>query len=70
MPNELDNYRGRTVPGPATLAACLIDLMETLYPRVIALAPEELKQGFIEEFAQMRDQWRPALEDIIRRPRR
>jgi len=66
-------YRGRPMPGPVTLAACLIELCEKLYARVIAVAraagQDEIADATIAEFEQWRDEWRPLLENIIRRGR-
>lgn len=70
MPKE---YEGRVMPGPVAMAACLIDTVETLYYRLIALhtmlGHEPEKEQMITELAEWRDEWKPQLERIIRRGR-
>lgn len=61
------------MPGPVTLAACLMELSERLYARTIAVTraagQDEVADITIAEFEAWRDEWRPLLEDIIRRGR-
>jgi len=61
------------MPGPVTVAACLLEITERLYARCIVLAhrvqDDELANEWIAEFETFRDEWRPHLEDIIRRGR-
>jgi len=67
------SYEGRPMPGPVTLAACLMEVSEKLYARLIAVArasgQDEVADITIAEFEAWRDEWRPLLEDIIRRGR-
>jgi len=57
------------MPGPVTLAACLMETCERLYARVITTAraagQEEVADLTIAEFEMWRDEWRPLLERII-----
>jgi len=68
-----DRYKGRTLPGPVTLAACLLNTIEQLYARVIAVAraggQDEVADASIAEFEAWRDEWRPLLERILDRGR-
>jgi len=61
------------MPGPVTLAACLLEIVEKLYARLIAVAraagQDEVADITIAEFEAWRDEWRPLLEEIIRRGR-
>jgi len=61
------------MPGPVTMAACLLELVERLYARLIAVAraaeQDEMADITIAEFEAWRDEWRPLLEEIIRRGR-
>jgi len=67
------SYEGRPMPGPVALAACLLEITERLYARVIAVArvsgDDEMADITIAEFEAFRDEWRPLLEQIIRRGR-
>ncbi len=66
-------YEGRTMPGPVTLAACLLELCERLFARLIVLAEKTgdsaMSDALVEEFTDFRNEWRPELERIIRKGR-
>ena len=68
------------MPGPVTLAACLLDLVESLYGRLVAnygrLAATESDAGLrdyykalesetMAEWEEFRDEWKPRLDRII-----
>jgi len=85
MANEInESRRSSLLSGPATLAACLLDIMETLYSRHLVLIQNlrdsesrpEVKQYWanlhddvVEEFEDARNEWRPRLERMIHKTR-
>lgn len=66
-------YEGRAMPGPVTLAACLLEIVERLYARLVVLAEnqgnEAMSASLTTEWEEFRNEWRPHLERIIRRAR-
>lgn len=70
MPKE---FEGRLMPGPVTLAACLLELVERLYARLIVIqranADDDGADQTMTEFEEFRNEWRPHLERVIRRGR-
>jgi len=66
-------YDHRTIPSPVVLAACLLEIVEKLYARVIAVSrlagQDDLADITIAEFEAWRDEWRPYLERIINKGR-
>lgn len=67
---ETKKYEGRILPGPVTLAACLLELADNLYSRLVTETPEGAdKESLVHEWASFRDEWKPRLERIIQRGR-
>lgn len=56
--------------GPVTLAACLLELIERLYARVVviqrAAGDDDGADQTLTEFEEFRNEWRPHLERMIR----
>jgi len=56
--------------GPVTLAACLLELVERLYARLIVIqraqGDEDGADETVTEFEEFRNEWRPHLERMIR----
>lgn len=70
MSNETKRYEGRIWPGPVTLAACLLELSDNLYAKLVTELPEgPQKEALVHEWAAFRDEWKPRLERIISKGR-
>lgn len=68
---DTKRYEGRSMPGPVTLAACLLELADDLYSHVVRLTPEgPEKEAVILEWTRFRDEWKPRIDRIIANPRR
>lgn len=68
---DISRYEGRSMPGPVTLAACLLEIIERLYARLIVLAEkagdQDMADSLATEWEDFRNEWRPHLERIIRK---
>lgn len=69
---ETRKYAGRSMPGPVTLAACLLELVDNLYARLIDMYDDEdpNKEALVLEWETFRNEWKPRLERVITQQKR
>lgn len=54
------------MPGIYTLAACLLELTDSLYAQLVNTTPDgPEKDGLIAEWTVFRDKWKPRLDRLL-----